>query len=89
MHIESVKQSERSQKFVLRRQLIKIVTIDHSNLIWTNWKKGPLGTLKTKFEWFLVSGFIEEDFLRIGQKMHKITDNSIKNKGSTPILQIW
>ena len=27
-----------------------------------------------------------EDFLRIGQKLHKITHNSMKNRGSTPIL---
>ena len=32
----------------------------------------------------MVSGFIE-DFLRIGQKLHKITHNSMKNR-STPIL---
>ena len=25
-------------------------------------------------------------FLRIGQKLHKITHNSMKNRGSTPIL---
>ena len=30
---------------------------------------------------------MEEDFLRIGQKLHKITHNSMKNKGSTPILR--
>ena len=35
---------------------------------------------------FLVSGFIEDDFLRIGQKLNKITNNSMKNRGSTPIL---
>ena len=29
---------------------------------------------------------MEEDFLRIGQKLHKITHNSMKNRGSTPIL---
>ena len=29
---------------------------------------------------------MEEDFLRIGQKLHKITRNSMKNRGSTPIL---
>ena len=45
-----------------------------------------MGTLQTKYECFLVSGFIEEDFLRIGQKLHKITHNSMKNRGSTPIL---
>ena len=28
-----------------------------------------------------------EDFLRIGQKLHKITHNSMKNTGSTPILR--
>ena len=44
-----------------------------------------MGTLQTKFELFLVSGFIEEDFLRIGQNLHKITHNSMKNRGSTPI----
>ena len=49
-------------------------------------KLGPLATLQTKYEWFLVSGFIEEDFLRIGQKLHKITHNSMKNRGSTLIL---
>ena len=27
-----------------------------------------------------------EDFLRVGQKFHKIVHNSIKNRGSTPIL---
>ena len=27
-----------------------------------------------------------EDFLRIGQKLHKITHYSINNRGSTPIL---
>ena len=32
-----------------------------------------------------VSGFIE-DLLRIGQKLHKITHDSMKNRGSTPIL---
>ena len=45
-----------------------------------------MGTLQTKYEWFLVSGFIEEDFLRIGHKLHKITHNSMKNRGSTTIL---
>ena len=49
-------------------------------------KLDPLGTLQTKYEWFLVSGFIEEDFLRIDQKLHKITHNSKKNRGSTQIL---
>ena len=44
-----------------------------------------MGTLQTKYEWFLVSGFIE-DFLRIGQKLHKISHNSMKNRGSNPIL---
>ena len=44
--------------------------------------------LQTKYEWFMVSGFIEEDFLRIGQKLHKITHNSMKNRGSTLILKI-
>ena len=44
------------------------------------------GDSPTKYEWFLVSGFIEEEFLRIGQKLHKITHNSIKNRDSTPIL---
>ena len=29
---------------------------------------------------------MEEFSLRIGQKLHKITHNSIKSKGSTPIL---
>ena len=29
---------------------------------------------------------IEEEFLRIGLKMHKITYNSIKNRGTSPIL---
>ena len=46
---------------------------------------GPLGSLQTKYEWFLVSGFIEV-FLRIGQKLHKITNNCMKNRGSTTIL---
>ena len=46
----------------------------------------PLGILQTKYEWFLISGYIEEDFLRIGQKLHKITNNSMKNRGSTTIL---
>ena len=45
-------------------------------------KLDPLGTLQTKYEWFLVSGFIE-DFLRIGQILRKITHNSMKNRGST------
>ena len=44
-----------------------------------------MGILQTKYEWFLVSGFIE-DFLRIGQKLHKITHNFMKNRGSTSIL---
>ena len=43
-------------------------------------------TLQIKYEWFLVSGFIEEDFLIIGQKLHKITHNSMKNRSSAPIL---
>ena len=30
-------------------------------------------------QWFI------EDFLRIGQKLHKITHNSIKNRDSTPV----
>ena len=34
---------------------------------------------------FLISCFIE-DILRIGQKLHKTTNNSIENMGSTPIL---
>ena len=38
-----------------------------------------MGTLQTKYERFLVSGFIE-DFLRIGQKLHKITHNSMKKR---------
>ena len=38
----------------------------HSDLIWTNSKLDPLGILQNKYEWFLISGFIE-DFLRIGQ----------------------
>ena len=29
---------------------------------------------------------MEEDFLRISQKLHKITHNSVQNRGSTPIL---
>ena len=45
-----------------------------------------MGTLQTKYEEFLVNGFKEEDFLRIGQKFTKITHNSMKNRGSTPIL---
>ena len=45
-----------------------------------------MGTLQTKYEWFLISGFIEADFLRIGQKLYKITHNSIRNSGSTLIL---
>ena len=56
--------------------LTKIVNwnrkIGQSDLIWTNKKQEPLGTLQTKYEWILVSGFIEEDFLRISQKLHKI-----------------
>ena len=52
--------------------LIKIVKIGQSDLIWTNKKQEPLGTLQTKHEWILVSGFIEEDLLRTGQKLHKI-----------------
>ena len=43
-----------------------------------------MGTLQTKYERFLVSGFIE-DFLRIGQILHKITHNSTKNRDITPI----
>ena len=35
-------------------------------------------------QWFYT--IIEEDFLRIGQKLHKITPNSMKNRGSIPIL---
>ena len=50
-------------------------------------ERGPLGTLQTKYEWFLVNGFIEEDFLRIGHKLHKIAHNSMKNRGSTLIEQ--
>ena len=68
-----------------KERLLKIVYIGHSDLICTNKKLGPLGTLQTKYEWFLVSGSTE-DFLRIGQKLHKITHNSMKNKQSTPIL---
>ena len=36
----------------------------------------------------MISGhwFTEEDFLRIGQKLHKITYNSMKNRGRIPIL---
>ena len=34
----------------------------------------------------LVSHFIEEDFLRNGKKLHNITHNSMKNRGSTLIL---
>ena len=33
-----------------------------------------------------MNDFWSEDFLRIGQKLHKITHNSMKNRGSTPIL---
>ena len=40
--------------------------------------KSP-GDFETKYEWFLVISFIE-DFLRIGQKLHKITHNSMKNR---------
>ena len=29
---------------------------------------------------------MEEDFLRISQKLHKSTHNSMQNRGSTPIL---
>ena len=29
---------------------------------------------------------MEEDFLRIRQRLHKITHNSMQNGGSTPIL---
>ena len=47
-------------------------------------KQGPMGTLQTKYEWFLVSGFIE-DFMKIGQKLHKITLNFMENRGSIPI----
>ena len=39
--------------------------------------KVPWGLSKPKYEWFLVRGFMEEFFLRIGQKLHKITHNSI------------
>ena len=38
------------------------------------------------YEWFLVSDFMDEYFLRISQKLHKITHNSMQNRGSTPIL---
>ena len=44
-----------------------------------------MGTPQTKYEWFLISGFIE-DFLRIGQKLHKIAHNAMKNRGSSSIL---
>ena len=37
---------------------------------------------------WMISGqwFYRRRFLRTGQKLHKITHNSMKNKGSTPIL---
>ena len=49
-------------------------------------KLGPLETFETKYESFLVSGFKADDFLKIGQKMHKITHNSMKNRGSALIF---
>ena len=45
----------------------------------------PLGTSKIKYEWFLVIGFIEEDFFKNGQKLYKITHNSMQNRGRTLI----
>ena len=42
-----------------------------------------LGTFQTKYEWFLVSDFIE-DLSRIGPKLQKIIHNSMENRGSTP-----
>ena len=37
--------------------------------------------------WLVVfNGFKEEDFIRIGHKLHKITHNSMKNSSSTPIV---
>ena len=54
-----------------------VVTQIYNKNLFQLKKLGPLGTPQTKYEWFLVSGFIE-DFLKIGQKVHKITHNSIE-----------
>ena len=43
-----------------------------------------MGTLQTKYESFLFGGFIED--FKIGQKLYKITHNSMKNRGSNPSL---
>ena len=51
-------------------------------------KLGTFGTLKTRYEWFLVGGLIEEDFLRIGQILHKITHYFIKIAKEHPHI-IW
>ena len=44
-----------------------------------------MGTLQTKYEWFLVSDFIE-DLKIILQILYKITNNSMTNRGSNLII---
>ena len=38
------------------------------------------------FTYWRIHTILTTYFLRIGQKLHKITHNSMKNRGSTPIL---
>ena len=44
-----------------------------------------MGNVQAKYKCYLVSVFMEE-FIRIGQKLHKITNNSMKYKGSALIF---
>ena len=70
--------------------LTKIV--DHNRKYRSQWpyfyklNQGPLGTLHTKYEYFLACGFIEKDYFKNWATLHKMTHNSMTNMGSTPIL---